>query len=90
MNRLLVEGLHITVLGLGVVFAGLSLLIVFLLLINLFFDRNGRQVRHMRTVDVSPGEADGNTVKSDPTEGELVAAVVACLAYMEASSDSIT
>ena len=29
-------------------------------------------------------------MKSDPTEGELVAAVVACLAYMEASSDSIT
>jgi hypothetical protein len=47
-------------------------------------------VRHMRTVDVSSEEAGGNKMKSDPTEGELVAAVVACLAYMEASSDSIT
>ncbi len=90
MNGLFVEGLQITTLGLGVVFAGLSLIVVLLPFISLVLDKSARHVRHIHAIDGSPGEAGDNKMKSDPTEGELVAAVVACLAYMEASSDSIT
>lgn len=90
MDNLFVEGLHITVLGLGVVFIGLSLLVAFLLIINqiLNTDTGGRRPAHAG--DVSPGEAGPKGAEYDIAEEELVAAIVACLSCTETESGRIT
>ncbi len=89
MNDLFVEGLHITALGISVVFIGLSLLIVFLLLINVFSSTDTKQRRPEISRDTSPVGADPEKIRPDLAEEELVAAISACLAYMETGSDKI-
>ncbi|HHY08502.1 MAG TPA: hypothetical protein GX530_08305 [Corynebacteriales bacterium] len=90
MSDLFMEGLHITALGLSVVFIGLSLLIVFLLGINLLSQTKSRQPRPMHGGDVCPEEAGLEGTASDLAKEELVAAIVACLSYMKTDSGRIT
>jgi sodium pump decarboxylase gamma subunit len=90
MNDLFIEGLHITALGLSVVFIGLSLLIVFLFVINLFSTTDSKQRRPEISRHVSPVGADQEKIEPDLAEEELVAAISACLAYMETGAGRIT
>lgn len=90
MDDLFMEGLHITALGLGVVFVGLSLLVAFLLIINLLLRADTEERRPAHYGGVSLREAGPEGAESDLAEEELVAAVVACLSYVGMESGRIT
>jgi len=90
MDDLFMEGLHITAMGLGVVFVGLSLLVAFLLIINLLLRTDTEERRPAHNGGVSLGEAGPEKVESDLAEEELVVAVVACLSCVGMESGRIT
>ncbi|MGB4634352.1 MAG: OadG family protein [Bacillota bacterium] len=90
MNDLFIQGLHITVLGMGVVFISLSLLVVCLYLIRLVSRTDAEPRTPGISRDASPLEVDSEKAKPDLAGEELVAAISACLAFMETGSDRIT
>ena len=90
MNELYIQGLLITVLGMGVVFISLSLLVVCLYLIRLVSRTDAEPRTSGISRDASPLEVDSEKAKPDLAGEELVAAISACLAFMETGSDRIT
>jgi sodium pump decarboxylase gamma subunit len=90
MNDLFVQGLHITVLGMGVVFIGLSLLVVCLYLIRLVSGTDIEQRTPGTVRGVSHSEVGSEKTTPDLAGEELAAVISACLAFMETGSDRIT